>query len=496
MGYIRGQDRNQVTMLPEAVDDFIPQDSYVRFLDECVESFDFRGAGFTHATAAKTGRPPYHPGDLLKLYIYGSMNRLNSSRQLANACKTNLEVMWLLRRLQPDFRTISDFRKDNGTAIRKVFRSFIRRLKAMGVVVGEMVGIDGSKFAAVNSKDNNYSEKKLTRLIEHYEGRIEDYLKKLDENDETEQPELKEQIEQQLDLMKQRQQAKKELLEKLEQTGEKQISTIDPESKRMKSGDGTVVGYNVQTSIDAQNKLIIDIEVSSQGNDSHELEKMSTRAKEILEQDTVKVAADTGYYRSEEIVNCEKKGIETYVSKPKERRSGFFSKKDFIFNKAQDSYICPAGETLPFKSIVREHGRQLRRYETNACKTCLLRSRCTSRKNNNRRITRFTDEELLEIVQQRVANAPEIRTLRKSIVEHPFGTLKRRTNGRFLTKGIFRVGTEAVMMALAYDLTRLIKIFGGQLKRNLSAFLGPFSAKTLLKLNSCYYKTPFSLPSQ
>jgi transposase len=463
MGYKRGHERNQVILLPEVIDDFIPQNSYVRFLDDFIEKFDLISLGFTHAISAETGRPPYHPADLLKLYLFGSLNRLNSSRQLAHACKSQLEVMWLLRRLDPDFRTISDFRKENGKAIRKLFRAFVRKIKAMGLVRGETVGVDGCKFAGVNSKDNNYSEKKLTKLIERNGQRMKGYLRRLDKNDsrEAESPELKVEIQQQLELITQRQEEKKELLKKLKDSGQKQISTVDPDSRRMKSGDGTVVGYNVQSSVDAENKLIIDIEVTNNGNDSHELEKMATQAKEILEQETLKVAADAGYYRAEEIVNCEKQGIETYVSKPKSPASNYFSKSDFTYSKEEDHYTCPAGEKLTFKGKIREHGRTLRRYQTNACKDCPLRSKCTSRKKGNRRITRFMDEELLETVQKRVDSAPEMRIQRKSIVEHPFGTLKRRTNGRFLTKGIFKVGTEAVLMALAYDLGRIFNILAG-----------------------------------
>jgi transposase len=447
-------------MLPEVLDDFVASSSYVRFIDEFVDSFNLIDLGFSHAIPAETGRPPYDPGDLLKLYIYGSMNRLNSTRQLANACRTNVEVMWLLRKLQPDFRTIADFRKANGQALRKLFREFIRRLKAMGVVVGEMIGIDGSKFAASNSKDNNYSKQKLERLIEHYNDRIKGYLRRLDRNDSAsmETPDLKEQLERQLEVMKRRRQQKEELLERLREHDLKQISTVDPDSKRIKAGDGTVVGYNVQASIDSHHKIIIDVDVTNSGSDSHELEKMANRAKDILQKDSLRVAADSGYYRSEEIANCEKNGIETYISKPRSAKTSFFSKTDFIYQKDGDYYVCPAGERLPCKGKIREHGRWLWRYETNACRNCQLRSQCTSRKSRNRRITRFFDEELLEIVQKRVEKAPEIRTLRKAIVEHPFGTLKRRTSGRFLTRGLFKTGTEAVLMVLAYDLGRVFKL--------------------------------------
>ena len=492
MGYRRGQERNQVVLLPETLDDFIPQDSYVRFLDQFVDSFDLATLGFSHAVAAETGRPPYDPADLLKLYLYGSLSRLNSSRQLAHACRSNLEVMWLLKRLQPDFRTISDFRKQNGQPIKNLFRVFIRKLKAMGIVTGEMVGIDGSKFGAVNSKDNNYTEKKLERLIRHYDERIKGYLQRLDENDskEAEGSDLKEQLQQQLELMQKRQQSKKELLKQLKESGQKQISTVDPDSKRMKSGDGTIVGYNVQASVDAKHKLIIDVEATNSGNDSHELEKMAVRSKEILQQDKLTVAADSGYYRAEEIVNCEKNGIQAHVSKPKSPSTNLFAKSDFIYFNQDDYYVCPAGNRLTYRGNIREHGRWLRRYETDACKQCLLRSQCTSRKKGNRRITRFLDENLLETVQQRVDNSPEIRRHRKAIVEHPFGTLKRRNGGRFLTKGIFKVRTEAVLMALAYDLGRIFKIFGGSFTSKIilfKLFLSNFWPKNLLILPKSKY---------
>jgi transposase len=458
MGYKQGPDRSQPTMFPEVLDDYVEARSYVRFLDEFVDSFDLVALGFTHAVAAETGRPPYHPGDLLKLYLYGSINRLNSTRQLAWACKNSVEAMWLLRKLQPDFRTICGFRKSNGKALRRLFREFIRRLKAMGVVTGEMIAVDGTKFAGANSKDNNYSVKRLQRLVRHYDERIKGYLSRLDKNDLAEEttPELKQQIE----LMQERRKEKEALLLRLQQQKEKQISTTDPDSRRMKSGDGTVVGYNVQSTVDAQNKIIIDVEVTNSGNDSHELEKMGNRAKEILEQDAVKMAADSGYYRSEEIVNCEKNGIETYVSKPKSRKTKFFSKTDFVYDKQQNHYTCPAGEQLTCKGKIREHGRWLWRYETVACKNCSLRTHCTGRKKGNRRITRFIDEDLLEKIQERVNQSPDIRTRRKAIVEHPFATLKRRTGGRFLTRGLFNVATEAVLMVLAYDLTRLFNRLG------------------------------------
>jgi transposase len=357
MGYKRGQERNQVVLLPEAIDDFIAPDSYVRFLDEFVDSFDLAKLGFSHSIPAETGRPPYDPADLLKLYLYGSISRLNSSRQLAHACRCNLEVMWLLRRLQPDFRTISDFRKENGQAIRRLFRAFIKRLKATGFITGEMVAIDGSKFGAVNSKDNNYTEKKLENLIRRYDERIKSYLARLDESDfkEGNESNLKEQLQQQLELAQKRQQSKKELLKQLKESGEKQISTIDPDSKRMKSGDGTIVGYNVQASVDAKHKLIVDVEATNSGNDSHELEKMATRSKEILQQDNLTVTADSAYYRAEEIVDCEKNGIQTFVSKPKTRHTNYFPKSDFIYFKEGDYYLCPAGQRLPYRGKVREH---------------------------------------------------------------------------------------------------------------------------------------------
>jgi len=469
MGYKKGQDRRQVTLLPDVLDDYVQTGSYVRFIDEFVESFDLVALNFKYAVPAETGRPPYDPKDLLKLYIYGSMNRLNSTRQLMAACRTNVEVMWLLRKLQPDFRTISEFRRHNGQGLRKLFRQFIKRLRGMGLVVGEMIGIDGSKFAASNSKDNNYSEAKLNRLIAIYKGRAKTYLERLNRNDsnDAESFELKEQLQQQLDLIQKRCQEKEKILENLKKSGQRQISTVDPDSKRMKSGDGTVVGFNVQASVDAKNKIIIDVEVTNSGTDSHELGKMTERAKEILEKDHIKAAADTGYYDSQEILNCEKNGVETYVSKPKSRKTNFFSKDDFSYQRDGNFYICPAGEKLNCRGQIREHGRILLRYQTAACTTCLLRSQCTSRIKGSRRITRFLDEDQLEIIHKRVENAPEIRTLRKALVEHPFGTLKRRTGGRFLTKRLLNVSTEAVLMVLGYNLTRVFNIVGSDFRSKI-----------------------------
>jgi transposase len=465
MGYKRGQERDQLTLLPEAIDDFVSKTSYVRFIDSFVASFDFLELGFKHGTPAETGRPAYDPADLLKLYIYGSMNRLNSSRQLAHACKCNVEVMWLLRRIQPDFRTISDFRKDNPKPIRKLFVQFIRRMKAMGLVVGEMVGIDGSKFAANNSKDNNYTAQKLEWLIERYTQQMKRYLHRLEQNDsrDTETPALREQLQEQMEITRLRQEEKQRLLEQLREHEQKQISIVDPDSRRMKSGDGTVVGYNVQATVDAEHKLIVDVVPTNSGNDSHELKNMTSRAKDILQQETLKAAADTGYYRAEEIAECEKDGIETYISKPRSGRTKLFNKTDFIYNKDENIYVCPAGEKLTFRGKLREHGRLLLRYEASVCQQCPLRSKCTTLKKGNRRVTRFIDEDLLDKVQERSDAAPHIRTLRKAIVEHPFGTLKRRTNGRFLTRGLFKVDCEAVLMVIAYNLGRVFNILGGNL---------------------------------
>lgn len=474
MSHNIGQDRSQATMLPECLDDFISAGNPVRILDRIVNSLDCRALGFRYAVSAATGRPPYDPADLLKLYIYGYLKGINSGRDLEELCELNLEVMWLVRRIRPDFRTICEFRRNNAEAIQQSMLKFNELWFQLGLIGSDTVGIDSSKFRAVNSKDNNYSEKKLNQLLEHYRKRVSEYMQKLEEADSqqpgTEKKELSrteiQEMEEKLNVLKERQRRHQERMAALKESGEKQISTVDPDSRRMRSKDGTIVGYSAQMTIDSKHNFILDFEITNAGNDTQQLQEMALRAKKLLNTETLKVAADTGYYKAEAIINCEKAGIETHVSPPAPplKTEELFQKKDFLYDAENDLYLCPANQKLVFKGLVSEHGRKLRRYEplaANTCRDCPLRIKCTTRKKKNRRITRFIDEEILEKAIQRTRANPELRTLRKSMVEHPFGTIKCRINhGRFLTKGKIKVRTEFALAVIAYNLKRGFSILG------------------------------------
>lgn len=474
MSYNVGQDRNQITMLPECLDDFVSAGNPIRIVDRIVSSLDLRALGFKYAVSADTGRPPYDPRDLLKLYIYGYLHGTNSGRDLEELCKVNVEVMWLVKRIQPDFRTICAFRRNNPQAIQGAMLKFNELWMMLGLIGSDTVAIDSSKFRAVNSKDNNYSEEKLNRLLAYYKKRIAEYMEKLeqaDQLDENREPEEFtaaeiEEMQRKLEIFNQRQQEHLQRLALLKETGQKQVSTTDPDSRRMRSNDGTIVGYSAQMTIDSKNKMILDFEVNNAGNDTQQLEEMALRAKELLKVEKLKVAADTGYFKAEAIINCEKAGIETHVSvpNPPTKNPHLFQKKDFLYDTENDLYICPANQKLIFKGITSEHGRTLRRYEpvaANTCRDCPLRIQCTTRKKKNRRITRFIDEHILEKAVQRNEASPDLRTLRKSMVEHPFGTIKCRINhGRFLTKGKINVQTEFALAVIAYNIKRVFSILG------------------------------------
>jgi transposase len=484
MSYTFGQPREQTTMLPETLEDFVSANSYLRVLDKAVGAIDVVKLGFKYAQTARTGRPPYDPGDLLRLYLYGYLHGINSCRDLAREAKINVELMWLIRRSTPDFRTIARFRKDNAEAIDAAMMKFNEFWTQLGLFGGELAAIDSSKFKAVNSKDRNYSEKKLKDLLERANRKAEEYKRILDnENlEESEEPpsltvEKIRQLEEKLEELKRREREHSENLTKLRESGENQISLTDPESRRMKSGDGTIVGYSAQITVDSKHKMILDFQINNAGNDTQQLANMALRAKEILQIDTLKVAADTGYFKADDIVACEKSGIETYISAPRPpiKNKDVFQKKDFHYDAEKDLYICPANQELIFKGMVREHGRQLRRYEaqvTGTCTRCSLRQQCTSRKKGDRRLTRFSDEEILEKALTRAEQNPQIRTLRKSMVEHPFGTIKCRINhGRFRTKGIRGVTTEFALSVIAYNFKRAFSILGPKLLNS-----GPFTA--------------------
>jgi transposase len=470
MDHIQGTDRDQLTLFPEALDEYISQENPVRFIEAYVVSLDLKQLGFRHAVLQETGRPPYHPGDLLKLYLYGYLNRVRSSRQLEREAQRNVEVMWLLRRLAPDFKTIADFRRHNRQAIRNVSREFTLFCRQLELFSGDLVAIDGSKFKAVNRRDRNFTRKQLKRAIQKLDEDIDRYLDEMDQAD-AEEPEQKkltaEELQEKIDEMKRRRAEAEKLEKKLDESGQSQISLTDPDSRMMPVSGGrrTDVCYNVQVSVDPKHKLIVDHEVTNAVTDRDLLSYMAKRVKDLLGVDDLEVLADKGYYHGKEVKACLEAGITPYIPKPEtsaSRKRGLFTKGDFRYDPEQDCYWCPAGEKLTYRFQTTEKGRDIKYYASSACAQCAIKAQCT-RSKDGRRITRWVDEGLLDEMERRVRGEPEKMKLRKSLAEHPFGTIKHHWDqAHFLTRKLPNVKVEMALTVLAYNIKRTIKIIGVQ----------------------------------
>jgi transposase len=439
-------------------------------VDAFVEELDLGGLGFGGVDPEATGRPSYHPSVLLKLYIYGYLHRVQSSRRLEREAGHNVEVMWLVGRLVPDHKTIADFRKDNGTAIRKVCARFIALCRTVGLVTQASVAIDGSKFKAVNNRDRNFTRAKMERRMAQIEASVARYLQQLDTADRQEPSEalktktsrLKEKIEKLKEQMRCLEILKVEMLA----TPDQQISLTDPDARSMAtSGRGSgVVGYNVQIAVEAKHHLIVTHDVTNEGSDRSQLSHVAKETKATLDVDKLDAVADRGYFDSEEILACENAGITVTLPKPMTSNSkaqGRFGKQDFRYLAEEDVYICPAGEKLAYRYTTEENGLVLRRYWTNACQSCAIKQSCTTGK--ERRIARWEHEHVLEAVQRRLDEHPEKMRLRRETVEHPFGTIKARMGAtHFLMKTLPKVATEMALHVLAYNLTRVMNIIGVQ----------------------------------
>jgi transposase len=466
--FVEGLDRGQSTLFPETLEDFVAEDNPVRVIEAFVEALDLGGLGFSRVDPKATGRPSYHPSVLLKLYIYGYLNRVQSSRRLEREAGRNLEVMWLCGRLVPDHKTIADFRKDSGPAIRKVCAQFVTLCRQLGLLATASVAIDGSKFKAVNNRDRNFTAAKMTRRLEQIEKSVARYLDQLDSADRQEPSEAlamrTTRLEEKIAKLKE----EMERLEKLEAlrqaTPDQQISLSDPDARSMAtSGRGSgVVGYNVQAAVDTAHHLIVTHEVTNVGNDRAQLSAMAKQTKAVLAVDELDVVADRGYFDSEEILACEEAGITVTLPKPMTsgaKAEGRFGKPDFRYVGEEDVYLCPAGERLTYRYTNEEKGLVLRRYWTSACQGCAIKGQCTTGK--ERRITRWEHEHVLEAVQRRLDEHPEKMRQRRETVEHPFGTIKARMGAtHFLMKRLKNVRTEMALSVLAYNLTRVMNILG------------------------------------
>lgn len=470
MDFIRGTNRNQVMLFPESVEDYITEDNPVRFIDAFVASLDLAELGFARAQPAETGRPAYDPADLLRLYLYGYLNRVRSSRLLERETKVNVEVMWLLGKLRPDFKTIADFRRDNREALKRVCREFTLVCRKLELFGGELVAIDGSKFKAVNNRRRNFSEARLTKAIRAIEEKISAYLGSLDQQDaaETEPmaaPALSAtELGEKLRLLQERKAKYQGLKQGLKESGAKQVSLTDADARSMVTHhNATDVCYNVQTAVDSKHQLIVEHEVTNDPTDHAHLAEMALRAKATLAVEQLEVVADMGYYDGQEVKQCAAAGITTYISKPitsVNKKRGLFTKEDFVYDEANDCYHCPQGEELTFRFETVELNRQIRYYATTKCRGCPLKEQCTRNK-SGRRITRWVDEKLLEDMARRVRARPQIMRLRQQLSEPPFGTIKRAMgHSYFLMKGLHKVGAEMSLTVLSYNIKRVVNIIG------------------------------------
>ncbi|MGC1579420.1 MAG: IS1182 family transposase [Beijerinckiaceae bacterium] len=466
--FVAGLDRSQTTLFPECLDDWIDENNPVRVVDAFVEAVDLGELGFDGVTPEATGRPSYHPSVLLKLYIYGYLNRVQSSRRLEREAGRNVEVMWLTGRLVPDHKTIADFRKDSGCAIRKVCARFIALCRAMGLLSVSSVAIDGSKFKAVNNRDRNFTRAKMERRRAQIEESVARYLQQLDTADRQEPSEVlaakTARLEEKIAKLKGEMQRLEALETRMLVSPDQQISLTDVDSRSMAtSGRGSgVVGYNVQVAVETEHHLIVTHEVTNVGSDRAQLSGIATAAKAALQVQKLEAVADRGYFNGEEILACDRAAITVTLPKPMTsgaKSEGRFGKQDFVYLPQEDVYRCPAGERLKYYYTNVENGLALRRYWTTACRTCTIKSRCTT--GEQRRITRWEHEHVLEAVQRRLDQNPQAMRQRRETVEHPFGTIKARMGAtHFLMKTLPRVAGEMALHVLACNLTRVMNIIG------------------------------------
>ena len=484
MGYIKGKERGQSVLFPGTVDEYIGENNEVRAIAAFLGRLDFVKLRFVRGQAAGTGRPGYDPRLLMGLFLWGHLNGIRSSRKLERESHRNLEVIWLCENLRPDFKTIADFRKDNGAGIKGVVVEFRLWCLGAGLYGKEIVAVDGSKFKAVNSKERNFTKKKLSQIIARERAKISEYLEAVAVADETEseEPELSAaQLKEKIAGLERYLAEHEELERQLEATGESQVSLTDPEAKLMKTDKGSEVSYNVQTAVDSKHKLIAAYEVTNERNDLGQLAVMAFQAKEALQVAELTVLADGGYYEGNALKECEQAGITTFVSVPKSKeaeRLGIFAQSQFRYDQEQDLYVCPQGEELHWTKTTndRERNKKFKVYATKACAQCPLRAQCTTSK-YGRKIKRWVDQGVIDRLRERIRGQPELLKQRKTLAEHPFGTIKRGMNqGFFLLKGISKVTTETGLTVLSYNLKRVLNIMGVEQMISSLAKANPCSA--------------------
>jgi len=466
--FVEGEDRLQGALLPHCLDDYVTEDNPVRVIEAFIDELDLATLGFDGVVPETTGRPAYHPAMLLKIYLYGYLNRVQSSRRLEREAQRNIELMWLTGRLAPDFKTIADFRKDNGGAIRAVCSQFVVLCRQLGLFTRAIVAIDGSKFKAVNNRDKNYTVAKVIGRMEQVNGNIARYLRALDQADreESDIAEAKSgRLKEKIAGLRRQMQALKAMEQTVHDAPDQQVSLTDPDARSMAtSGKGTAtVGYNVQIAVDAEHHLIVAHEVTNQGYDRHQLAPMAFKAQQATGCEKITALADRGYFNGDQVLSCEGTGVAPIMPKTltsSGAKRGFFTRQDFIYNAEHDHYTCPAGAKLTKIHRRADHTQDFDRYRhLSTCSTCPLRPRCTP--TQRRIIKRWENEHVLDKMQDRLDRMPEAMGVRRQTVEHPFGTLKTWMGAtHFLTRTLDKVRTEMSLHVLAYNLKRMITIFG------------------------------------
>lgn len=468
MAYLTGFDRKQAQLFPTCIEEHIPELAEVRIIDMYVDTLDMTQLGFMADDPGDNGRPGYAPRDMFKLYMYGYLNRIRTSRLLARECERNIELMWLLRGLTPCFRTIAGFRSENPEAFRNIFALLVNQLNGLKLIGGKIIAIDGSKFRAVNSKKNNYNTRKVKRHLELIDEKIDEYMELLDSGDlsDEEQEEVKEKIKK-----KKEQRAKyKQVARQIETSGGDQVSTTDADARSMII-HGTVVevAYNVQTAVDDKHCLVTNFEATNL-NDRKALLNMSLQAKEACGVDKITILADKGYHNGEQLSACAAENITTYVAYPEVPRGGdiptpeYYGEK-FVYNKKQDTYTCPQGHTLKtnsnwYNKMYEQFTTKVKHYKTTACSDCQVKNFCT-RNERGRLIERSEHAEAVEANANRLDKNYEVYQKRQQINEHIFGTIKRQWGyDHILLKGLSKNNGEFALIYLIYNFRRLVNILG------------------------------------
>lgn len=455
-------------LLPERVEDYVGVENPVRFIDAFVDGVDLHSAGFARAQPKATGRPPYDPADLLKLYIYGYLNRVRSSRRLEVECHRNIEVIWLLRHLKPDFKTIADFRRDNRTAFKRVFREFVALCRELDLFGRTLIAVDGTRIKAVNSSERNFTKAKLDKAMAESDERLARYLKQLDDADadDDEGPSVGriDRLQEKIKAIGERRERLEGHRKTLEESGEDQLSLTDPDARAMHSSSRVGVGYNIQIAVDTKHKLIAEQQVHNKVSDLGLLAETAEAARQNLGVDQIDAVADRGYFKIEDIEDCEAAGVTTYVPKPLRGSAvsqGLFTKDRFRYDPENNCYTCPGDRKLTpqRKRNVRDTAFVIDYENRKACKGCPLKARCT--KAAFRKITRYENEAMLERMAERLAARPDMLDQRRESVEHPFGSIKQwMGQGAFLMRRLENVRAEFSLTAIAYNLRRAITLVG------------------------------------